>query len=101
MCILQMGADGKVTGWGDDYGCGNERDEVDHQTVMSDESEVVRAIDDGLIRTGTTVLSMYIESTTSRWYWTRESGSDKLLFKIERIARSALIKVFWDGMLVH
>jgi len=80
---------------------GNEGDVSDQQTEKSDWSETARAIDDGLIRTGTTVLSMYIESTTSRWCWTRESGSEKLLFRIQRIARSALTKVFWDGMLVH
>ena len=73
----------------------------DQQTERSDESEVVRDIGDGLSRSGTTVLSMYIESTTSRWYWTRESGMEKLLFRIPRMARSAFIKVFWDGMLVH
>jgi len=94
----------KVQDEGDDYGCGNDKESLaydDQQTERSDESEAVRAIDDGLSRSGTTVLSMYIESTTSRWYWTRESGSEKLLFRIPRIARSAFIRVFWDGMLVH
>jgi hypothetical protein len=91
----------KVQDEGDDYGCGNYGDVGGQQIDRSDESEAHRVIDDGLIRTGTTVLSMYIESTTSRWYWTRESGSEKLLFRMERIACSAFIKVFRDGMLVH
>lgn len=64
---------------GTDYWHGNNRDVGGQQTERLDESEAIRAIDAELIRTGTMVLSMYIESTTSRWYWTRESGSEKLL----------------------
>ena len=79
----------------------SEARQLGQQTERLDESEVARDIDVGLIRAGVTVLSMYIESTTSRWYWTRESGSEKLLFRIPRIARSAFINVFWDRMLVY
>lgn len=44
---------------------------------------------------------MYTESTTSRWCWTRELGSDKLLFRMRRIAFWAFINVLRERMLVH